>query len=816
MGIRGRDAHAARIRQDNRTSRQLYFTLLQAGTMVSPAIEHIYCSLLGANATLGYGFPPPMNPPRLATVSIVRNEADIIETFVRHHAAHATRMVIVLHRCLDNTADILQKLQQEEGLPLELHEVTDIGHPQARVLSERIRSIVAQGEADWILPLDADEFLIVAEGRSVADALENATRDRVQLLPWKTYVPTPEDNIAESNPLRRIVYRKHPETPPFFKILLPVALLKTIPWRLPMGSHAIHHAQTGEPLPSIASAILSLAHFPVRGADQLTEKILGGHIADAATPGTDPRRSSHWRTLSPRLSTGRPLSPIELRNIALRYAIPEGSPAVPGLFYDPVQTPAGRPRMRIQPVSPMAVVMENALACAETVAREREEEDDTDLLEAFTRGLRSATDRLRRAFMEGDVADSLPADHEAHAEEAAFVCALSLCAAAASLAAPPEGSALTRRQTLGANVPALPQRWSWIATVLRSNKLPFMLERTLQELIVMLLRQDFAALRQQCRRESATDDVVLVVCQRMTAELRPPVALALGTFLSQAVHALLKEEAHIDCGLGDPRIRVMHMSAGRGELAGEFLRRMVNTGVERGANPDTLRREIIEKLSLEEPSAALRAIATVRLSAILQSFRMPLSPGETLPIGVDAARVAPGTVPVICAAVGEGIPAPYNVAVETILARYLRRLQRGTMERDAVASRTLRGIARVHALMLQSETSIGALVAPRSVLHSYAGSGMREALLEDVEHIRILDLHGNSGEEKDDEPLEGGDGSGLCLLLLVRSPAARQRTLTTEWKGLNIQKHHALLSRAFSDLPWHVTAPDAPGYVFLP
>ncbi len=96
--------------------------------------------------------------------------------------------------------------------------------------------------------------------------------DRVQMLSWKTYVPTPEDDITETNPIRRIVYRRTPETAPVRKVLLPVSFLKSTAWNLPMGCHVLQNATTGDPLPSIVSAAITLAHFPVRSVEQFTAR----------------------------------------------------------------------------------------------------------------------------------------------------------------------------------------------------------------------------------------------------------------------------------------------------------------------------------------------------------------------------------------------------------------------------------------------------------------------------------------------------------------------------------------------------------------
>lgn len=62
-----------------------------------------------------------LNAKQLATVSLVRNEADIIEAFVRHHIRWVGRMLIILHRpdvqklIADNTEQILQELASKRS-----------------------------------------------------------------------------------------------------------------------------------------------------------------------------------------------------------------------------------------------------------------------------------------------------------------------------------------------------------------------------------------------------------------------------------------------------------------------------------------------------------------------------------------------------------------------------------------------------------------------------------------------------------------------------------------------------------------------------
>jgi hypothetical protein len=50
---------------------------------------------------------------KIVTVSTIRNEADIIESFVRYHIQFVDRMIITNHRSADASGKILQALRDE-------------------------------------------------------------------------------------------------------------------------------------------------------------------------------------------------------------------------------------------------------------------------------------------------------------------------------------------------------------------------------------------------------------------------------------------------------------------------------------------------------------------------------------------------------------------------------------------------------------------------------------------------------------------------------------------------------------------------------
>ena len=69
---------------------------------------------------------------RIAVVSMVRNEADVIESFVRHCLSFADFIFVVDHMSVDDTGDILKALMQE-GLPVMVRRFEDVVYDTVKV-----------------------------------------------------------------------------------------------------------------------------------------------------------------------------------------------------------------------------------------------------------------------------------------------------------------------------------------------------------------------------------------------------------------------------------------------------------------------------------------------------------------------------------------------------------------------------------------------------------------------------------------------------------------------------------------------------------
>ena len=115
--------------------------------------------------------------------------------------ALAHHLVVLDNGSQDGTADILVTLWRRRGFPLEGSEDASPGQYQSQRMTCLMRVTCGRPlRADWVLLLDADEFLIVGKACLVP---KNAAADRPLLLPWRTYVPH-ESDASEPNPLVRM------------------------------------------------------------------------------------------------------------------------------------------------------------------------------------------------------------------------------------------------------------------------------------------------------------------------------------------------------------------------------------------------------------------------------------------------------------------------------------------------------------------------------------------------------------------------------------------------------------------------------------
>ncbi|MEM7145923.1 MAG: glycosyltransferase family 2 protein [Verrucomicrobiota bacterium] len=214
----------------------------------------------------------PKKRPRLVAVTIVRDEEDIIEPFVRHTAAFVDHHLIADHCSHDQTPDILLALQRE-GLPLSLYRSQNPVYLQPPLTNHLIQRALNEFDADWILPIDGDEFIGPANpDLDLHSYLESLSPDHPCLrFLVKNYFPHHDDNPTDPNPATRLRHRTTQPTPPFHKIILHRSLAAEPNTRIGAGNH--DYRRGNEHVPDFAQDELFLAHFPNRSPSQIAGKI---------------------------------------------------------------------------------------------------------------------------------------------------------------------------------------------------------------------------------------------------------------------------------------------------------------------------------------------------------------------------------------------------------------------------------------------------------------------------------------------------------------------------------------------------------------
>jgi Methyltransferase domain/Glycosyl transferase family 2 len=281
----------------------------------------------------------------VVAITSVKNEIDIVEAFVRHTLAFVRHLVALDHGSTDGTLDVLRALEKE-GLPLSIVEDFSPGKYQSQRMTLLMRDYaVGHYGAEWVLPLDADEFIVVADGGALVR--EGTPSDRPIALPWLTYVPDAEDDSSQLNPVLRI-RRRLVEGCKAVNVLVPghfAALPGTV---ILQGNHglAVGH-QRCEP---VHQSRAYLAHFPIRSPGQYLAKIAISILQYRTMPGRDANLGAHYREPYELLKRDPHAFAANYVRAAHRYLMPTGTGAGAETVVDPFSYRGG-PLVHTPPVN---------------------------------------------------------------------------------------------------------------------------------------------------------------------------------------------------------------------------------------------------------------------------------------------------------------------------------------------------------------------------------------------------------------------------------------------------------------------------------
>ena len=257
---------------------------------------------------------------RIAVVSMVKNEEDIIESFARHACSFADILFVANHQSSDRTRKILELLQSEK-LPIQIVDLQAQAYDHATVMTDLMHQAI-DSDADIILPMDADEFLIQSNGNSesLRQALQNLDPEKCYTMQWKFFeLVNPEKNADQFLLSRDFWMNSQPTCDP--KTCIGAKIAKQLDLRIMKGGH---HSMlpNGDYLDneSIGHGIFN-AHFPQRSTAQFLSKTMVGWLTHMLQFGRYNRLSHYWfetaedyleRNVAPEFHLGNPIETHEL------------------------------------------------------------------------------------------------------------------------------------------------------------------------------------------------------------------------------------------------------------------------------------------------------------------------------------------------------------------------------------------------------------------------------------------------------------------------------------------------------------------------
>ena len=130
---------------------------------------------------------------KIVLVTMVKNEADIIESFVRHSLTFADEIIIANHMSTDRTGEILASLLSE-GLPLTIRELHEVELAHGLVMTELMWEAIEEHGADIVLP---------AQGIDIRTWAKGLTAER-----WSQMVPTYSEEVELTIPKFSLNYER--------------------------------------------------------------------------------------------------------------------------------------------------------------------------------------------------------------------------------------------------------------------------------------------------------------------------------------------------------------------------------------------------------------------------------------------------------------------------------------------------------------------------------------------------------------------------------------------------------------------------------
>lgn len=225
---------------------------------------------------------------------MVRDEVDVVAAMVEHHLDQGVDLIVVTDNAsVDGTTEVLAAYEALGRV--ELHHDPEHRKQQHQVVTRMARRARTEHRADWVLNLDADEFVLARDpALTVRQALESTplhlnafTVDVVNMIG-----PTAEAGAG----FDRLVWRDHRPDDLLLERELHAHPTPNAVHRgecdivVEQGNHFTSMPSNGQPDPAVALEVL---HLPWRSWSQFERKVVNAGRGYEASPHLRPSPKHH-------------------------------------------------------------------------------------------------------------------------------------------------------------------------------------------------------------------------------------------------------------------------------------------------------------------------------------------------------------------------------------------------------------------------------------------------------------------------------------------------------------------------------------------
>ncbi|TNE95219.1 MAG: glycosyltransferase family 2 protein [Gammaproteobacteria bacterium] len=267
---------------------------------------------------------------KIAAVSMVKNECDIIEWFIKLNARFVDHFFIIDHLSSDDTRSIIERLRSE-GYAITCLSLEQLAFDQSAVMTRQIREVAIANQFDYIIPLDADEFVDFTERSSFNDYLKSKISPvQLGVMEWLTFCPVADDFYNSDNPLYEIFFPREFEPAYFTKVILGNEFAKQCV--IATGNHSAKNKRYKN---AKVKLDIKLHHVPVRSSQQVVRKVLLGDYSSRLNVKRKKGDGYHWTDMACEIRANNyQLSPQKLLDFALQYSVPKDKQVPLGLNKD--------------------------------------------------------------------------------------------------------------------------------------------------------------------------------------------------------------------------------------------------------------------------------------------------------------------------------------------------------------------------------------------------------------------------------------------------------------------------------------------------